>query len=289
LIRVWRIGERDDLTYETVKLYRTTMPNCDLIVSTWDDVSPLTKQRIESLGATVVTSQIPDYAGPHHLNYQIASTARGLQEANRLGCRFVMKTRVDTRIHMADADRFCRDLLIQFPLNAPAGQSKRFVTIDFATRLYIPYHPSDMMMFGTVDDMIQYWSPELCTPDQTFEACEGFGELIAQSIPEVVLCTRYLRSLGVEIKGDLDHWWSVLGQRFIVVDREMIHQFWPKSHYSNFQRLEMDWDITNMALCHFTQWLQIKSGTSKPAIDLDQIRSQKMYAPIESAVIKSAA
>ncbi len=283
------VVELDDLTYETVKLYRTTMPRCDLIVSTWDNVDPETKERIESLGATVLTSQKPEQSGPHHLNFQIASTARGIQEAKRLGCHYVMKTRVDTRIHMADADQFCRDLLAQFPIHSSDEQSSRFVTMDFATRLYVPYHPSDMMMFGSIDDMAQYWSPDLCSPDQSFEVCEGFGDMLGQSIPEVVLCTRYLRSLGIELTGELDHWWSILGERFIVVDREMIGQFWPKYHYSINQRVEMDWDRTNMALCHFPQWLQIATRTSKPAVSLDQIRSQKLYAPIEPAMIKSAA
>lgn len=274
------VVEENDLTLETVKLYRTTMPRCDLIVSTWDDVALDTRLRIEQLGATVLTSEKPTYAGPCHLNYQITSAAKGIQKAMQMGCRYVMKTRVDTRIHMADADQFCRDLLSQFPIQDSKNQSHRLITMDFATRLYIPYHPSDMMMFGSIEDMSRYWCDELCCPDQSFEDRERFGELLEQAIPEVILCTRYLRSLGIELAGTLEDWWSILGERFIVIDRDMIDEFWPKYHYSTNQRVEMDWDRTNMAMCHFPQWLQIATRALKPAINLDQLRSQRTFAPV---------
>lgn len=272
---------RDDLTYETVKLYRTTMPQCELIVSTWDDTQREEQERIESLGAIVLRNEQPAHSGPFHLNYQVVSTANGLKEAKRLGCKYAMKTRCDTRIHLAGADQFLHDLLIQFP---PADdlQQKRLVVLDFATRLYIPFHPSDMMMFGTIDDMIRYWAPVLCGRDQVFEPCDRFADMLEQSIPEKVLCERYLGTLGLDVIQTLDYWWKVLGERFVVVDREMIHHFWPKYHYGVNQRVEMDWDKTNMALCHFAQWMQMATRPPIAQVQMDELITGDVYDNIGS-------
>ena len=270
------VVERDDMTFETLKLYRKTMPRAELILSTWDNVTSESLDRIESIGVHVVTSTPPDVAGPQNLNFQIVSASRGMSEAKRLGCRYAMKTRVDTRIHACDVDQFCRDLLRQFPLRSGDGQSQRLVTIDFATRLYIPYHPSDMMMFGAIDDMLRYWSLELCGPEIQFEACEEFEELLKQPIPEVLLCRRFLESFGMQLTGQLEQWWSVLAERFIVIDRAMINQFWPKYNYSGDQSSEIKCDRTHMALCHFAQWMQIYSGSTDSSAVSEDLQSQKM-------------
>ena len=271
------VVERDDLTIETLKLYRQTMPQSRLILSTWHDTPERLRDEIEAIGVTVVTSEPPEHAGPHNLNLQITSTRRGLQEAKKLGCRYAMKTRADTRIHMAGADQFCADLLLQFPIDGSSGQQERFIVVDFATRLYVPYHPSDILMFGTTDDLLSYWTPELCGPEMTFRVCDEFDAMLQQSIPEVVLFQSYLRRTGVRINGDLAQWWRLLADRFIVIDRDMIDFFWPKYNYNVDQRLGMTWDTGNMALCHFAQWLQLYSRRVLPSITLDQLRRQKVH------------
>lgn len=272
--------DKDDLTLRTLTLYRETMPDAQLILSTWDDLPAEQRRLIEPLGVHVVTSEPPENAGPHNLNMQIVSTQRGLQEAKRLGFQYAMKTRADSRIHMAGADEFCRDLLHQFPIDAPAGQQERLVVVDFATRMYIPYHPSDIMMFGTTDDLLTYWSPELCGPEMTFEVCERFDEMLQQATPEVVLCRSYLERTGMQLNDDLVQWWQILADRFIVIDRDMIDLFWPKYNYNVDQRLGMLWDTGNMALCHFAQWMQIHSRGVIPSVTLDQLRQQNVHEPI---------
>ena len=272
--------ERDDMTYETLSLYRRTMPGSRLILSTWNDIPVENRRRIESLGATVVVSEKPEHFGPHNLNLQITSTHNGLLAARELGCRYAMKTRADARIHMADVDRFCLDLIKQFPIGAVTGQSQRIVVTDFATRLYVPYHPADMLMFGALDDLLRYWSADLCGPELTFRLCDQFEEMLQQATPEVVLGRRYLESTGMTLDDSIDQWWQILADRFIVIDREMIDLFWPKYNYNVDQRLGMVWDTGNMALCHFTQWLQIHANRLKPSICLDELKTQSVHEPI---------
>ncbi|PAY21298.1 hypothetical protein CKO51_01595 [Rhodopirellula sp. SM50] len=275
------VVQRDELTIQTLQLYRQTMPHSRLILSTWNDVSPELRAQIESLGVTVVTSEKPPHPGPHNLNLQIVSTRRGLQEAQRMGCRYAMKTRADTRIHLAEADQFCRDLLNQFPVDAASGQQKRLMVLDFATRLYVPCHPADLLMFGTTDDLLTYWSPELCGPEMTFRVCDEFDEMLQQATPEIVLCRSYLQRTGAKPVDDLPAWWEMLADRFIVIDRDMIDLFWPKYNYNVDQRLSMVWDNGNMALCHFAQWMQLYARRVKPSVTLDQLRRQRVHDAVD--------
>ncbi|MEM6473502.1 MAG: WavE lipopolysaccharide synthesis family protein [Planctomycetota bacterium] len=277
------IIERDGLTLETIQLYRNTMPDAELIVSTWNDVSTAVRQEIEAAGCHVVTSDMPVERGPHNLNLQITSTRRGLEYAHKLGCDYAMKTRADTRIHMRDVDRFCIDMLQKFPTNGTAFQSTRLLVMDFATRLYIPYHPSDLMMFAATEDLLFYWSLSLCRADQTFEVCDEFDRMLEQSIPEIVLCRSYLQRRGVNLTNDLAQWWQILAEQFLVVDRDMIDFFWPKYNYNVDQRLGMDWDTSNMALCHFAQWMQIYSRGLVPEVSIDQLMRQQVYERLPAA------
>ena len=264
------------------------MPQSVLIYSTWNDLESEQRRRIEALGVKVVTSELPDHCGPHNLNLQIVSTRRGLEEAQRLGCTHAMKTRADSRIHMCDADRFCRDLLKQFPVNTTA-QRERLLVVDFATRLYVPYHPSDILMFGATQDLLSYWSLELCGPEMTFEVCENFDDMLQQATPEVVLGRNYLQRTGMRLTDSIDQWWQILADRFVVIDRDMIDLFWPKYNYNVDQRLGMKWDTGNMALCHFAQWMQIHSRSVAPSITLDQLRCQKVHDSLPEYAKQNAA
>ncbi|MEO1615223.1 MAG: WavE lipopolysaccharide synthesis family protein [Planctomycetota bacterium] len=277
------IIDRDDLSLETIRLYRRTMPNAEIIVSTWNDVSDNARSRVLETGALIVTSEPPEERGPHNLNMQIACTRRGMEEAHALGFDYVMKTRLDTRIHTHHADQFCIDLLEQFPVGSSIGQSKRIVVMDFATRLYIPYHPSDMMMFGATEDLLFYWSLPLCGPEQTFRVCDEFDRMLEQSIPEIVVGRSYFQRRGLELTGQLDQWWQLLADQFVVIDRDMIDFFWPKYNYNVDQRLGMKWDTSNMALCHFNQWMQIQSRRLKPQVTIDQLKTQQVYEPLPVA------
>ena len=276
--------DRDDLTLETLRLYRRTMPDSQLILSTWNDTRRETLQRIESLGVLIVTSEKPEIPGPHNLNLQIASTHRGLQQADEMGFRYAMKTRADTRIHMSDVDRFCIDMLNRFPLGASAQyQRQRILVMDFATRLYVPYHPSDMMMFGTTADLLNYWSLPLCGPDVTFQVRESFDAMLREATPEVVLCSSFLQRNDISLSHDLRQWWEVLANQFLIVDRSMIDLFWPKYNYNVDQRLSILWDNSNMALCHFSQWMQIYSRGLSPSITLDELRRQTVHDKLDFA------
>ncbi|WP_182864761.1 WavE lipopolysaccharide synthesis family protein [Rhodopirellula sp. JC639] len=262
--------ERDDLTIETLALYRKTMPHSRLILSTWEGTPTEVIDRIESLGVSVVTSEMPSDCGPHNLNLQITTTRRGLQEAEKLGCRHAMKTRADTRIHMADADTLCHDLLREFPFQGTGDQTQRMIVLDFATHLHVPHHLSDIMMFGRTEDLLVYWSADGRCPGLATDQTKQLNGVPLHRIPEIILCRSYLQRSGIEVTEQLDHWWELLAERFLVVDRAMIDLFWPKYNYNVNQRLEMCGENNRNALCHFAQWLQLRSRSLAPSVSADQ-------------------
>ncbi|MEM0925914.1 MAG: WavE lipopolysaccharide synthesis family protein [Planctomycetota bacterium] len=275
--------ERDQLTLETIRLYQRTMPEAELIVSTWNSLSAAARHTIEGLGVHLVTGDPPAETGPHNLNLQIASTHRGLMKAKEIGCHYAMKTRADTRIHAQDIDRFCIDMLRKFPVSGASLRPQRLLVMYFATRLYIPYHPSDLMMFGSTEDLLFYWSLPLCGEELTFQVCDEFDRMLEQSIPEIVVCRSFLQRSGVELTNRLDQWWQILADQFLVIDRDMIDFFWPKYNYNVDQRLGMKWDTTNMALCHFAQWMQIHSRSLVPGVSIDQLMQQQVYDTLPKA------
>ncbi|WP_182864760.1 WavE lipopolysaccharide synthesis family protein [Rhodopirellula sp. JC639] len=276
---------RDDLTFKTLQLYRQSMPHAVLILSTWNDLPVENRKRIEQLGVRVVESVLPNHRGPQNVNLQIASTSRGIQEAHAMECRYVLKTRTDTWINQCDADQFCRNLIDRFPLTVPHGagdnrQTARIVTLDFATRLYIPYHPSDIMMFGRTEDLLRYWTPDLFGPEWQYTYDDNFGHLAGQPLPETMMCEKFLRSQGVEPKGTIADWWNTLAERFIVVDRPMIDHRWLKEFTNSEEPPERVRDRSNMAVCHFTQWMQMHCGRAEPMAGLATLASQSLYAPL---------
>ncbi|MDV6032671.1 MAG: hypothetical protein F9B45_21815 [Phycisphaera sp. RhM] len=269
--------DEDELTLGTLRLYRQTMPAAVPILSTWRGLSDENRDRIEALGVNIVESDPPKCRGPQNLNLQIASTAQGMRYAQSLGCTHVLKTRTDTRVHASDADQFCRGLLMQFPIAEDAGQVERIAVLDFATRLFMPYHPSDIMMFGHIDDMLRYWNPELYGEKVTSGHETQFGRLVRQPLPEMMLCKRFLRSTGTTLLGTVAHWWQILAQRFVVVDRTSMDHFWIKEYGSGYHPNQAQWDRTNMAICHFPQWLQMHLGCAEPAVDLEDLAQQQMF------------
>lgn len=268
---------RDDLTLGTIRLYRQTMPDVPLIVSTWNGLDETLRSTIESMGAQVVLSDPPADPGPHSLNLQITSTHQGLAAAKSRGCHYAIKTRCDNRIHIGAPDRFLMALLQQFGSTNAKNQNQRLVVLDFATRLYVPYHPSDMLMFGDIDDLITYWDPQLCPPGTRFHVRDQYAEMMREPTPEVVLCRRYLESIGVPVAESIADWWSILADRFIVIDRDMIDWFWPKYDYHVTQRLEQKHDGGNMAMCHFAQWMQIYNGGVQPIRELPELVTQTVH------------
>jgi hypothetical protein len=275
----------DDFTLRTVEHYRRSFSGCPIVVSTWKDESAEVVQSLERAGATVIRNEFPDFPATCHLNYQIRSTIAGIRAMCDAGCRYVLKTRTDTRMYATNIADFLAALVDQFSVTPGYGAKGRLVVLDWVTRIFVPHHPSDMMMFGYTQDMLNYWDVPLCSfpKSAALPIREDYADMLKVLVPEVYLCKNYLRQIGYPCEATVTSWWQCLADLFIVVDRTMLEHFWPKYNYDTEHRCFPDDQLRNEAVCAFRDWLGIMNFRKTPYFDVDQLLAQKANALLREA------
>ena len=143
------IVKEADFTLETLKFYRIIFPNTPVIVSTWDDEDAEYLDRLRKEGAEVLLNKKPTYPGPSNVNFQIISTAAGIQRAKDSGVDYVIKNRTDQRVYNPNSRKFLLNLVKAFPLthNYPLQINlllliyyKSIIQISTLQRIYVKYH-----------------------------------------------------------------------------------------------------------------------------------------------------
>ena len=163
---------------------RRHFPGAQIVVSTWagSDVDGLDADEI-------VLSADP---GPfiNNVNRQITSTANGFAAATR---PFAIKTRNDIVFHS--------DALARKPLWR-AGD-----TLSLERRIWAesnrietslrPFHPSDIIQFGTTDDLRRLWDVPVVTLSEDF--LPGMPAHLVRPASEQAIFLGYLRGIGVDV------------------------------------------------------------------------------------------
>lgn len=223
------IATVDDFTLESVCYYRRTYPEAVVIVSTWHDEPEEAIERCRGAGAEIVLSDKPPLPGAVNVNFQTRTSAAGMKRAHELGCRFAAKTRTDHRIFAPQAFEFLISLLRAFPCRNAEGQNFRIISTNLVTSRYVPYHLSDLIVFGEIEDMLRYWNcPLNYAPIERAEPAGSLADTPVERTPEMYLCRAYLLGIGASATPTIRDWWQALADRFLIVDREMIDVYWPK-------------------------------------------------------------
>lgn len=279
----------DDFTLETVRYYRKCAPKSIVIVSTWHGESEAVLQRIRALGADVVLSDKPSTAGRMNVNYQVASTYRGLQRAGDLDCSYVAKTRTDQRLYAVHALAGFVEMLRAFPVIWKDRPRERIVALSRWTSKFCPLFLADMFMFGRVDDLLEYWSPGIDTMSLTAaEYNQKAGSLddlheYAECSPEHFLVQRYLERIGAPTDFTLKNWWTLLAERFLVVDAAMLDLYWPK-YRANDEAPEMTLEGQRVGtVLRFLDWLRLYQlrAAGRELTDFDIPGSPQTRLPLE--------
>lgn len=274
------LRREDAFTEQTLRLYRKTFPTSPIIYSTWNGEHEQMLERIAELGVTVLTNDVPEMAGPYHVNYQLASARAGVEEAAQLGCEFILKCRSDVRFSAPNMADYLAGLWRTFPTKQPDVQRGRLIVLDLATRLYIPHHLSDMMMFGHRGDMLAYWTAPESTAEKPAGGLLRIRDLLGDHIPEIYLCESYLKRDGSTPARTIEHWWKVLAEQFLVIDRSSVGFTWPKHYYDSDHQHRADDDVRNLALCSFRDWMNLATVDQTCPITIDDLASQKFHAPL---------
>lgn len=264
LIQGKNIPDRD-FTLTSLKSYRSTFPDVPLILSTWvgSDKSFLSEAR--AMGCEVVLNETENLpTGISNSNLQMLSTRSGILRAKDLGLENVLKTRTDQRIYNKLALHGLHAFSDLFPLTGvpPENQKKRLVFSSMNTFLYRPYSLSDMLMFGGVDDLLNYWTGNL-DEREVSEPASTQREWAMRRMAEVWFSGGFLENRGENLDWSLAQYWEQLRLRFLVVDAVFFDVYWPK--YSSLENRRSPYGDVNLfeEISH-AHWLEIFNGNLVP-------------------------
>ena len=244
-------------TLTMLNYYRSTFPNAVIVYSTTSNL-PVKDYifLLETLKVSVVTPNCDIHPGPFNFNFQLLTTKSGLNQIknNNQNIKFVLKTRSDQILLNGKFFEYFRMLIERYPLSKDRlGQRGRllFSSLNsFQSRLY---GLSDMLIFGYLDDVISYFD---CEYDErttselqnvTHRSLEDHSRL---EVCEVRLAVEFLKAKGEKLQYTIEDSKAKIGSRFIVIDHEMVDQYWCKytaqiDRYKSMGRYErichLDW------------------------------------------------
>lgn len=263
-----------DFTVETISLYRRLFPSAEVIFSTWTGEESSDLERIEKLGAHIVTSQIPPVRGIGSHNLQMISSHEGLKAAQQMGITYAIKSRSDQRFHNPYMFSALRNLVDSFPLDQKSDfQEQRIVATSFDSFAYRLYGLGDMFHFGVTSDLLLFWNGTLdhrSNSDRLWTPESSLLQVSKARLAETYFMTGYLENIGWPVKWTLSDYWSAVAQLFIIVDSAQLDLFWPK-----YSIQEERWKMYQFPMSHqemdFAFWSYLRSGGwSEPRYFLDQ-------------------
>ena len=219
------IKHEDNFTLETVRYYHNLFPTAVLIVSTWITEDKRVLGQMEKEGAHVITSEMPAISGVANVNYQIKSTLAGIYFAEKQGLRHVLKTRSDQRIYSWNALRYLFALNKEFPVSSGIKTKERIIIANEFTRRFTPFHFSDFLMFGTVEDLKLYW-------EQPFSQITERGyfirisEVNEENCAERFLSQNFVAKILPDCQYTMSEYYSVLRNYFCIVDLQQLDLYW---------------------------------------------------------------
>lgn len=266
------ICREDDITLNSIRFYKQMYPFANIIVSTWDDESEDILIQLRKEGATILKNKKPEKAGTLNVNLQLTSSLAGIEEAERLECKYVVKTRTDQCISRPFIFNHMVSLLKIFPSADIKKQEGRLIALSrYTGDMFSPYMLSDFMFFGITQDVKKMMSAPL-------DDRPSFGDRKILSRreqaeemypPEVYLMKHYLRDYaGLECADTIKAYWKAVKDYFICLDSAYVDLLWRKYetkyeyHIENNEFYDMDDADGFFATMTFSfvNWFNLYSG-----------------------------
>ena len=209
----------------------------DLIVlSTWRETPEDLLADVAPHVDEIVLNDAPAVPGIQHRNYQLVSTRAGLECARAAGATEVLKTRTDG-VHVSPVLFDAAAALAQrfAPSAARAlGLHGRIIVPQSFTRTYVPYHASDLMMLGSIEDLLAFWSSPLDlragTARDFYPATVSLCDVALDGrAPESYFGVHYCRHVGRPVRGTVHDSWAYYRDLFTVVDNDWFGLLWLKN------------------------------------------------------------
>ena len=247
-------------TLETIKLYIKLFPNINIVISTWESENFDLIEEIKYEKLHIIKSKLPEDKGELNINLQIKSVNEGIKFLNGItNINYVLKTRTDTRIYNPNSIIYLLNLIENFPINDDKFLKKRILFSSIATCKYRVYGATDITQFGLLEDMNKYWSVPFYN--------EGLRNLIHKDkdpiiggtpiLSEIYLFSHFLWRNEIKLKWTLDHWWSLLGEYFLIFDSQMVDFYWNKYEKHAEMRFLSTYSEDFPRALNFNDWLKI--------------------------------
>lgn len=249
-----------NFTLESVRLYRRLYPYAGIIVSTWEEEPDTAIIAFEQAGAIVLRNAKPSKSGPSNINMQICSALAGIRYAEQQGYRYALKTRSDFRIYSPSFLVNALSLLDAFPLHGNSRQKARLLAFSDIVK-YMPYCVPDKNMFGTVADMLDYWSPPY--DERTDSPPDALMDLARFGVAESYLLCNYMKVLGRRIEWTQSDSWAIFRDHFVFMDQSAADIYWHKYQRQREYRWKSYDQSTTFQEFGFFDWLRIYQGKVK--------------------------
>lgn len=221
------------VTQAALRFYRATQPETALVVSTWSGQPAERIAEIAPWCDRCTVQPRPAAAGHQNRNLQAVSTHAGLGAAREIGVEVAFKTRSDCVLGRHSLAGLAAQALAMYSAEIchKHGLKGRIAVASSYTRKWIPYHPSDLVMFGAVEDLIRYWSmaPETTAPTTDWTAL-SLLELSRRCIPSEVHAGRqFARAIGRPLADTVADSWAFYRDHFLVLDDHWFGLLWAKN------------------------------------------------------------
>lgn len=244
---------KNNFTLETILIYKKIFPpKTVFIVSTWNDSDKKTIDQLHASGVQVVLNQRPEVGGIGNINLQIISTQNGILEARKHGVTYILKTRTDIRMYATNTAEYLVSMCNLFPVNTAFLQEKRIVAFSVNTYKYRPYSISDLTLFGTANDIENYFAVDMDT--RTRPDFDNIRSWSKERFCEVYLSTHFLEKVGRKLSYTLEDSWRTYAENFCIIDASSVDLLWYKYNYQEeYRDLGYDFMKNNQELT-FREW-----------------------------------
>ncbi len=285
------ICKEEQFTLETIKFYRKIFRYGIIIVSTWENEDKKILKKMESEGAVIVTSKAPSVTGIQNVNFQFVSSYAGIEKANQMGCKYVLKTRSDQRIYRNNSFEMLYSLVKSFPCTKNIQKERIICFGDRASSLLWSMDCSDFILFGHIQDMLDFYNVPLDTRfktrDEVFGKDWGGAELTRKLIAkrelraENFIVSRYLKHKGYNLDYSIHEYWEIIQDLFICISELDLNLYWCKYSFRYRNHLRSGHTITDNKYrastynIDFFNWLSIMTGTIRCSDELEQYQNRK--------------
>ena len=231
------IVHKNNFTYNSIISYLNYFPNANIILSTWKQEDTITFQDIINdnniKNLFILKNEMPKYSGTKNINLQITSSYNGIVFAEKLGAKYVLKTRTDQRFNNPLTLQMLSSLYQQY---GEKNTANRILVPSIDSFIFRLYGISDMFHFGKVADLLIFWSAK--HDNRVQSTLDKLPKITMrkeaeQNICEVYLVTEYMKKLQMNPSFEFVDSLRIVRDLFCIVDSNSFSLIWYKYGHSD--------------------------------------------------------